>query len=564
MKTLLLFLLFSCAAVDAANYDDWIASYGLSGDDADKDADPDLDRIPNLLEYAFDGLNPTEIDQAPASMPVQGWLRRTGTNRGDWEWVSISSRTSGSGGVWHSGLRWSVRPEIENIRFVPELSDLSSLKRWYSGRSAWIIRALPGNTLEAGAIVQGNKQQRFFMRVRVVWDGTVGNAFDGIPVSGLPLSGLDVEETTTVARAIGGGGTSTVTDQDLSILRTTGATSVTDIRWHYQATGENPNGAVVSRSVSPSGVVVPNATDPFLWDFVAAGSATLRMTTGSSKYEAAITTTSTPTTTVDEIQGAVAGSLREHLNAEIDGRIAGKTASAALPIFSTQNHGTATYVRNTGGWAADVDLTAISPWNSDAGTNKAGVAISPRHVLFATHYYPMVGCTLRFIAADNTVVTRTLTAVEPLTLVSGYYPDLTVGKLDSDLPSSISFVKILPDDWEDYLPTLDRLEVPVCGTDQEEKLLVMEMPQMSTSIAMRLPTGAARRAFNEAIVGGDSGNPAMMIINDELVLLTCWTYGGAGKGTSVNWQHTAIDAAMTSLGGGYTLTDVDLSAYATY
>ncbi|MEN9841224.1 MAG: hypothetical protein RL376_1024, partial [Verrucomicrobiota bacterium] len=72
------------------------------------------------------------------------------------------------------------------------------------------------------------------------------------------------------------------------------------------------------------------------------------------------------------------------------------------------------------------------------------------------------------------------------------------------------------------------------------------------------------RSFYEEKIGGDSGNPAFLIINGQLVLLTCWTYGGGGSGTSVHNQKAAINTLMTTLGGGYQLTPVDLSAFPSY
>jgi hypothetical protein len=53
-------------------------------------------------------------------------------------------------------------------------------------------------------------------------------------------------------------------------------------------------------------------------------------------------------------------------------------------------------------------------------------------------------------------------------------------------------------------------------------------------------------------------------VNGQLVVLTCWTFGGGGSGTSVVDQRAAVDALMTSLGGGYTTTAVDLSGFTSY
>jgi hypothetical protein len=75
-----------------------------------------------------------------------------------------------------------------------------------------------------------------------------------------------------------------------------------------------------------------------------------------------------------------------------------------------------------------------------------------------------------------------------------------------------------------------------------------------------------RYALWENIVGGDSGHPSCIIINNQLVIMTC-TYGGwSGQIAGPNYlaYHTEINAAMTSLGGGYQLTEIDLSGFPTY
>jgi hypothetical protein len=217
-------------------------------------------------------------------------------------------------------------------------------------------------------------------------------------------------------------------------------------------------------------------------------------------------------------------------------------------------------------------LTCISPWNSEGGIYFAGVLVSPRHVLFATHFRPSAGATIRFVAADNTVVTRTLTALTVVGTPVNYYPDLTVGVLDSDVPGTIAYARILPDNWAAKLPALtgttaaDSLLVPSLGLDQEEKALISDLNPngMGTTVSFSYPANATRANFYEDKISGDSGNPAFLIINGQLVLLTCWTWGGGGGGTSVWDQRAAINSIMTALGGGYQLTPIDLSGFPSY
>jgi len=104
--------------------------------------------------------------------------------------------------------------------------------------------------------------------------------------------------------------------------------------------------------------------------------------------------------------------------------------------------------------------------------------------------------------------------------------------------------------------------------DQEEKLLTRETMVITGSpynlVQMRQPANSTRAQWYEAVIGGDSGNPAGLVINDKLVLLTVWTYGGGGSGTSVVSFKTQLNSAMTTLGGGYTLTDADLSGFTSF
>jgi hypothetical protein len=301
---------------------------------------------------------------------------------------------------------------------------------------------------------------------------------------------------------------------------------------------------------------------------LSAGTATITLRTGSNYYSQAVTVTTATGTDTDTYTGFLSGSLSAHLVSQVDPQLTGKTAATALPIFTTQNHTASTYVRNTACWAAPYvsALTAISPWNSQGGNQLAGILISPRHVLFATHYTAGVGAVMRFIKADNTVVERTITASQAVTVTASYYPDLTVGLLDSDVPAGIDYARVLPTNWANYLPSLNTISLkpPALCLDQEEKALETDVLALNTMAQFVQPTTALRSAFYEDKIGGDSSNPACLIVNGQLVLLTCWTNGGAGSGTSVVDQRAAVDAIMTSLGGGYTTTAVNLSGFNSY
>lgn len=258
----------------------------------------------------------------------------------------------------------------------------------------------------------------------------------------------------------------------------------------------------------------------------------------------------------------------------IDTRIANKTASLSKNIFTTQNHALSSYIRNTNCWAYDLNLTCISPWNSSTGwpggTTGAGTLITPRHIIFAAHFELPVGCNIRFITNNNTIVQRRVIAKKRHPSYTILYPDLTIGVLDSDVPSSISFCKILPDNWSNYLPT-DIDDIPCLVLDQEEKSLIADgwssINNGAGIIQLKRPSDTKRLQFYEDLIAGDSGNPCFIIINNQIVILTVWTSGPSGAGTSISAQKAVLNQMIkeldTSVGvdTGYTLSEIDLSNF---
>jgi hypothetical protein len=129
-------------------------------------------------------------------------------------------------------------------------------------------------------------------------------------------------------------------------------------------------------------------------------------------------------------------------------------------------------------------------------------------------------------------------------------------------------MKVLPSGFESKLPgSLASYKIPVAATDQEEKLQIHNLTSLPSSssplayLSMEAPTSGARRDYYENFVMGDSGSPCFCILNGEAVLLTVVSVGNAGAGTSVAAFRDDINAAMTTLGGGYQLTTVDLSSF---
>lgn len=259
---------------------------------------------------------------------------------------------------------------------------------------------------------------------------------------------------------------------------------------------------------------------------------------------------------VDAFQYWATGSLARHCADQIDGLIANKTQ---LNVF-TSPYSAPTFTRNTACWANGVDLSCASPWNSSAGALHAGTLVSPRHVLFCKHasFYPSAGVTMYFVAPNNTVVTRTLSAVE---LIGN--ADIVVGVLNADVPAGITFAKVLPTNYATYLPGMNTVSsVPVMSLNQAERASIAGLRTLNIYFDNTYSSNYAN--YTGTIVAGDSGNPTFLIINGAPVLLGVFTWGGYGGGAHVAAYTTEINGAMTSLGGGYQLTAVNLTGFSTY
>jgi len=247
------------------------------------------------------------------------------------------------------------------------------------------------------------------------------------------------------------------------------------------------------------------------------------------------------------------------------------------PIYSTQDHVNAIYVRNSQCWCYDLreQLTCCSPWNSFGTNQRAGTLITPRHIVYAKHFPIQPGSTIRFVTADNQVITRTITLTANDGTPAGGSPDIDVGLLNEDVPDSIKPCYLLPDNYLDYLsykniPSLSATFIPyrpgaIC-LDQEEKALVGDFlmftgtPSTNASVSQTAPPKANKSALWEGITGGDSGNPMFLIYEGRLILITTWLTPGGGSNYIYykSMIHNLIDQLDTQAGDitGYRVQQV--------
>ena len=191
---------------------------------------------------------------------------------------------------------------------------------------------------------------------------------------------------------------------------------------------------------------------------------------------------------------------------------------------------------------------------------------------------------MRFVTAGNVVVTRKILATTglPKNAKDLGSPDIVIGVLDADLPSTIRPCGVLPANVAARFPVLNDPDaesygLPTLGTDQEAKAHVREwarepvdltVPTYQTSAAIGpypsyWPDLYHYGNWSEGLVGGDSGHPCFLVYDGQLGLIAVWTLAG-GQGTSVRAYLPKINAAIGSLDAsvgistGYTPVPISL------
>jgi len=297
--------------------------------------------------------------------------------------------------------------------------------------------------------------------------------------------------------------------------------------------------------------------------------------TATATRTVSVTLTLSGASIVEVIEGGVAGSARKALSDPMDNALIVANPATQQKVYTTQDP----YVRNTSfflqGTHAEA-LTCASPWNSTGGTRRAGTAITPRHAVCANHYPIPVGATIRFIASDNTVITRTVVQAARI-FCNGVGTDAWMILFDSDLPASITPCKIFPDGYETYLPagatTAAACSLPLLAMDFSENGIALDLiAELATATVPTMiygaPTIPHRLAFYDPIISGDSGNPIFAAIGSELWLLS--TFFGAGSGPFYGGLVPELNAMITTLDTlqgditGHTVTVGDLSSYTAY
>jgi hypothetical protein len=195
-----------------------------------------------------------------------------------------------------------------------------------------------------------------------------------------------------------------------------------------------------------------------------------------------------------------------------------------------------------------LDFTGVA-WDD----TRTVTAVSPLHVVMAAHYQRPVGSTVVFHDRSGRPQRRTLVAVESLSSIA----DVAVGKLDSPLPSGVKPYRLLPLSTG-YGSLVGCLALV---TDQQRRAFVHEIASIQGNSVSFRHSGRISPILRKNLITGDSGHPSFLLVGGEMVLIGTHTSGGPGGGPfySAPQIFSAVDAAMTTLGGGYRLSTVPLA-----
>ena len=206
-------------------------------------------------------------------------------------------------------------------------------------------------------------------------------------------------------------------------------------------------------------------------------------------------------------------------------------------------------VRNEKCWANFVNLSCCA-FDTSQGFNKTATLITPSCAAMSAHYKLNVGDTASFVGQNGVVEERAVTKRKVHYLYRGrdsnYYPDMCIVGFDKPVDTNvITPAKLLPKGYGTYLPG-DGNGLPCLRLDKQDHCTVGEVRAISspTMCTVREPLDPVRVKYYENLVGGDSSDPCFLIGYAAPTLLTTWTFGGWGAGTS--WNYPALQKWIDS------------------
>jgi hypothetical protein len=301
---------------------------------------------------------------------------------------------------------------------------------------------------------------------------------------------------------------------------------------------------------------------------------------GTQKSVQALCSQSTGGTT-QTFKAFVSGSLAEHCTNAVDSRLSTHNPTYDKTMFQVYDPASDLFIRNPTCWMNGLDLSGLPIWSEGSGNNgmkRGGVLVTPRHILCAKHYDYSTGVdkTIGFLGSDNVYYERYFTEK----VQSANEADWTIMGLDSALPAAVKVVPVLPQNWRTKLACIpfspenlnQEITIPVWFTDQWKKMCAFNFiytENFSANALLPLVTygmkeSDSRYSWLNYPQTGTSGSPSGLIINNELVALTCFQGANGGPLYSDQPLADAINTQLAGMAGGYQLTLANLSAFPSY
>lgn len=266
---------------------------------------------------------------------------------------------------------------------------------------------------------------------------------------------------------------------------------------------------------------------------------------------------------VERINAEASGTLAYHLATNAAARVVGQVDMMEFRAPNSLGLDRLTGARwSQSFWLRDVRGLGATPigFTNVAGGQGLPTMVSPRHYLGATHMHPE-GYVIAFLDTNNIIHwRRTLQRVD----VGG---DTSVGILDEDLPPSVGFLPMLPRNFTNYLPTTPTNYIQGIGMSQDfyrfgEPMIFANNSFVSWNSRQAVVNGLETN-WNQTIRGGDSSNPATLLIGNQLVLVSHNYVSGGGPSYAA--QFSAINEKMHLLStnnhvaSDYQLTEFSLT-----
>jgi len=201
------------------------------------------------------------------------------------------------------------------------------------------------------------------------------------------------------------------------------------------------------------------------------------------------------------------------------------------------------------GWPWKLDLTGVAWDKSNTAT-----AITPRHVVMASHYIRKAGQDLVFHDRTGKRHARRLVSVIHFK-EREHRGDVAVGLLDRPLPESIRTYPLPSPPADEGLALVGAVALV---TEQKRDLYFHRIARINGSHLGFRYGKSIPGIRKKRLIAGDSGHPSFILSKGELVLIETHTGGGAGSGPFYGSKdvQNAIRAIVKELDSGHTFRTV--------